>query len=260
MLPAKRRAKILEVLRREKMASIKDLSDVLGISVSTVRRDVEYLAESGHLSRTHGGAMVQDTHFTTFEPEPEIATAMEGAAKTAIGRRAAELILPGQTVIFDSGTTTMAAAKAARARGIGFTAFTNDLGIATVLSGNPAIQTHISAGYVRPGTGTLLGAAAVQSVGRLRADLAFIGTHAMTVDDVSDTSIELAEIKRAIISATDKAILLVDSSKMDHRAFCAFGRTSELALIITDSRIAPVGRAAFEARGLPLDIVDEALG
>ena len=255
MLPAKRRARIVELLRKEQMASLKDMADALQTSLSTVRRDVQYLCQSGHLERTHGGAMLNINPNKGFEPEPEIASAIESAAKLAIGRRAAAMTQRGQTVIFHCATTTAAAALPARDRGIPFTAFTNDLAIAGVLSANPAIQTFVAGGYVRPGSTTLLGAAAVQCITRLRADVAFIGTHAMTADELSDTSIELAEIKRAFLTSAELVVLLTDSSKVFSRAFCSFGQTSDLGLIITDHRISPQAQAELRARNLPLEIV-----
>ncbi len=256
MLPAKRRALILETVRREAMVSLKDLADSLGMSLSTVRRDVDYLAQSGHLERTHGGAMLSPTSSPVFEPEPEIATAVEAAAKAAIGAHAAAMLHPGQCVIFDSGSTTAAAARAAVARNIPFTAFTNDLQIAALLAASTAVTVHVPGGRVRPGSATILGSAAVAAIGLLRADLAFVGAHAMTPEEVSDTSIELAEIKRAIIAAAGRPVLLVDSSKMFHRAFCGFGAPAQFHRVITDARIDGARQGALAARGVALEIVD----
>jgi DeoR/GlpR family transcriptional regulator of sugar metabolism len=258
MLPAMRRARIIELLRRDGMAALKDMSDALGVSVSTLRRDVEYLCDSGHLERTHGGAVLAMNRSQGFEPAPEIAEELESGAKRAIGRRAAELIQAGQTVIFDSGTTTAAAARAAVARGLPFTAFTNDLGIARTLSANAAIQTYVAGGIVRPGSATLIGGGALQSIGRLRADMAFIGTHAITPDALSDTSIELAEIKRAILAAAERVVLLVDSTKIFSRAFCEFGRPSEIDLLVTDARLGSGPRAELAARRVAIELASEA--
>lgn len=255
MLPAMRRARIIELLRRDGMAALKDMSDALGVSVSTLRRDVDYLCESGHLERTHGGAMLAVNRAQGFEPAADIAEAIERDAKRAIGHRAASLLEPGQTVLFDSGTTTAAAARAAVARNIPFTAITNDLAIAQVLSVGPAVRTHVTGGFVRPGSPTLIGTAALQSVQRLRADLAFLGTHALTADTLSDTSIELAEIKRAILAAAERVVLLADSTKVFSRALCAFGGTAELSLLITDARIAAADLATLTALGVPVDAV-----
>ncbi|MGE0005346.1 MAG: DeoR/GlpR family DNA-binding transcription regulator [Parvibaculaceae bacterium] len=253
MLPAKRRARIIELLRREGAASLRDMAGTLGISLSTVRRDVEYLCRSGHLQRTHGGAVLEAAALKSFEPDPEIASALASAEKLAIGERAAALIQPNQTVIFDSGTTTGAAALSARNRNIPFTAVTNDLRIGTVLSANGAIHTTVTGGYVRPGSPTLIGAAAAGMLGRLRADIAFVGTHAVTEEFLRDTSTELAEVKRTILDAADLVVLLADSSKFLTSAFCIFGRLTDVNLIITDDGLKPDRAERIRALGIPVE-------
>jgi DeoR/GlpR family transcriptional regulator of sugar metabolism len=165
--------------------------------------------------------------------------------------------MPGQAVIFDSGTTTSAAAQAAVARGVSFTAFTNDLGIAQTLSASPSVQTYVSGGVVRPGSATLIGSGALQSIARLRADIAFVGTHAMTAEVLSDTSIDLAEIKRAILASAERVVLLVDSTKIFSRAFCEFGRTSDVALLVTDTRLGSEARADLGRSKVPVELCAE---
>jgi DeoR/GlpR family transcriptional regulator of sugar metabolism len=254
MLPALRRARIIELLRRDGAAGLKEMSEALKVSVSTLRRDVDYLCDQGHLERTHGGAVLKSGLRAGVELEREIASELDSGAKAAIGHRAANLIQPGQTVIIDSGTTTAAAARAARDRGIPFTAMTNDVSIAAILSESPLVQVQVAGGTMRPGTSTLLGADAVRSIRRLRADLALIGTHALSEGEMSDTSIELAELKRDIIAAADMPVLLADSSKIFTRAFCSFGRVDELHLLITDSRISVEQMAALSANGARIEV------
>ena len=113
----------------------------------------------------------------------------------------------------------------------------------------------MAGGYIRPASTTVLGSDALQSIARLKADIAFIGTHAMTADDLSDTSIELAEFKRAILLAARRVVLLVDSSKIFSRAFCSFGRTTDVGMIITDDRISAAALAELRARGIPVELV-----
>ncbi|MCC5974716.1 MAG: DeoR/GlpR transcriptional regulator [Rubellimicrobium sp.] len=238
------------------MATLKDMSEALGVSMSTLRRDVDYLGESGHLERTHGGAMLNEDRRRALELEPAIASELESNAKRAIGYAAAELILTGQTVMFDSGTTTAAAARAARDRGIPFTAVTNDLAIAGLLSSSPSIRVLVVGGFVRTGTSTLLGPEILRAVSRLRADLVFIGTHALTPDDLSDTSADLADLKRSFVEAGERAIALVDTSKIFSRAFCSFANTRELDRVITDSRIRPEDLQALRDR-VEVEIVSE---
>ncbi|WP_339860133.1 DeoR/GlpR family DNA-binding transcription regulator [Thalassospira alkalitolerans] len=257
MLPAKRRARIIEFLREEKMASLKELAERLEISVSTIRRDVEYLCNTGHLMRTHGGAMLNISNRKGFEPEAAISSELESAAKRRIGRRAASIIQPGQTVIIDSGTTTLAAAYAMLDRDIPFTAFTNDLSIASIFSQNGIIQTFVAGGSVRSGSSTLLGVPAIRMIEQLRADIAIIGAHSVSLEGLSDTSIELGEVKRAIMSAADFVVLLVDSSKFFSRSFSLFGSLADIGLIITDDRIDPEILKELAQRDIPVETVAE---
>ncbi len=157
----------------------------------------------------------------------------------------------------DGGATTAAAALAAVTRGVSFTAFTNDLGIAGTLSASPSVQTYVAGGVVRPGSATLIGSGAVQSVQRLRADLAFVGTHAITPEVLSDTSIELADTKRAILAAAERIVLLVDSTKIFSRAFCEFGRTADIGLLVTDTRLGSDARAELGSRKVPVELSAE---
>lgn len=256
MLPALRRARIIEFLHRDGAAGLKEMSEALGVSVSTLRRDVDYLCEQGHLERTHGGAVLNEGRRAGLELEREIASELESEAKLAIGRHAAALIRPGQTVILDSGTTTAAAARAARDRGIPFTAVTNDFVVAAILSENSQIQVSVSGGSVRPGTSTLMGADTLHYMRRLRADLALIGAHALSEDEMSDTSIELAELKRVIIGAAKRAVVIADSSKIFSRSFCGFGRIADLDHLITDDRIDLAQLATLNRNGARVEVVE----
>lgn len=256
MLPAKRRARIIETLRRDRIASLTELADMLGASLSTTRRDIDFLAEAGHVVRTHGGAMLDDDADRRTEPGPEISSEIERAAKARIGTAAAALIRPGQTVIFDSGTTTAACARAAAARHVSFTTVTNDIGIAATFAQAGHIECHLTAGRLRTGSGTLLGPACTRDLSRLRADLVFVGAHAVDASGLSDTSIDLAEVKRALIAAAETVVLLVDSSKFLHRAFCLFAEHSAIDRVVTDSRITSEALRHFAEAGVPVDVVD----
>lgn len=254
MLPALRRARIIELLQRDGAAGLKEMSQALGVSVSTLRRDVDYLCEQNYLERTYGGAVLTN-RLSGRELEREIASEVESGAKRVIGQRAANLIQIGQTVILDSGTSTAAVARMARERGVAFTAITNDFTIAAILSESPAITVLVTGGVVRAGTSTLLGADTLHYIRRLRVDLAFVGTHALSESEMSDTSIELAEVKRAIIASADRAILLADSSKIFSRTLCSFGRITDMHHLITDSRLAADRLVVLERNGLRVDVV-----
>ncbi|OCX63037.1 hypothetical protein BFP70_12480 [Thioclava sp. SK-1] len=245
MLAAKRQARIVEMLRGDGMASLRDLAIALGSSVSTVRRDVEQLCEAGVLARTHGGAVLKAPGARAFEPDRTVSAGMDHGAKRAIGQAAAQLVAPGHAVIFDSSSTALEAARALIMAGTEFTAVTNDLAIAQLLSQAGHRQTHLTGGIMRPGTQTLLGAAALASITRLHADIAFIGAHAVDLAGPSDSSIELAEIKSAFIGAADQVVLLADHSKFSEKSFCRFAQLGQFDQIISDNQLSDCMAQAY---------------
>ncbi|MES1952132.1 DeoR family transcriptional regulator [Salinisphaera sp. S4-8] len=255
VLPAKRQAKIIEHLRKERFGSLPDLADLVDVSVSTVRRDVDLLCEQGHLYRTHGGAALRDKEGTTIEPMPEISSEIARAAKERIGRNAAAMIEPGHRVIFDSGSTTMEVARAALERGIAFTAITNDVAIAAVLARSSVVDVHVPGGQLRPRSATLLGSVCLKALARLNVDLAFVGAHAVSAEGASETSTEHGAIKRVILEAADRSVLVVDSGKFPGRSLCLFAGLEDFSVILTDDGLDNDLAAALEGRAIQLDVL-----
>ncbi|MGY6632162.1 MAG: DeoR/GlpR family DNA-binding transcription regulator [Alkalilacustris sp.] len=255
MLSAERRNRILAAVRAEGAVSIADLSQSLGVSVSTLRRDIDLLDGSGLLERTRGGAVSRVAGAKTFEPETAVRSTLALPEKRAIGQKAAELIQPGQTVLFDSGTTTLEAARAAAGRAIRFTAVTNDLTIAGLLSAGVGVDVVVPGGSLRGGTPTILGSSAIEFVGRLSVDLLLLGAHAVQEGRLSDTSIDLADLKRAMIAVAERRVLLADSSKFGRSAFAAFAGAADLHRVITDEGVAPAALAPLRAQAVAVDCV-----
>ena len=144
LIPAQRRAFMLEHIRKRGAASIQELSEAIGISLSTVRRDLEHLEARGYLERSHGGALIQKQLQSTFEPEAAITAEFDRPEKELIGLAAAQTLHSGASVIFDSSSTVLAAARAAVERDIALTAVTNDLGVGQALSASSRIRRHLS--------------------------------------------------------------------------------------------------------------------
>ena len=236
LIPAQRRAIVLDYVRKHGGASIQELSDAIGISTSTVRRDLEHLEERGYLERAHGGAVVQREPRSTFEPEAAITAQFARPQKEAIGRAAAATIRSGESVIFDSSSTVLEAARGCVERGLALTAVTNDLGIGQILAGSPKIRVVVLGGTLRPGSLTMVGEPGRDFLGDLSADVAFIGTHAISGAALTETSLEAAAMKRGMIAAARRVVLLADSSKFQPAAFCRICDLTEVQEIVTDDR------------------------
>ena len=255
LIPAERHARLLEILRVRRAASIRELAELLGGSASTVRRDLDDLAGRGAIVRTFGGAEVKDGALSTFEPDVAVAEHLEHEEKQRIGRHAALMIKPGQSVIFDSGTTVLEAAKAFAHRGVGGTVVTNDVGIARLMADVPAARLVVLGGTLRPRSSTLFGEATERFVSELHVDLALIGAHSITGDLITETSLEIARIKRAIVRAARLTYVLVDHTKFREPAFADVCRAREVAGLVTSRGADAKTLALWRDAGLEIQLV-----
>lgn len=239
MIPAQRRARILETIERSGAASIQELARSLRTSASTVRRDLEYLAENRYIERTYGGAHLAAQPFgTTFEPEYDIGRHTREREKFAIGRAALDHVRTGSSVFFDSSSTVLEAARAVVSAGCEITAITNDLNIATHLSKSSKVRTIVPGGTVRSGSFTLLGEPGAGFLSRIHVDVALLGVHSLADGVMSDSSLEVVQVKRAILTASTTAIVLADASKFSApRSFAEIASLADVDALVTDDSL-----------------------
>jgi DeoR family transcriptional regulator of aga operon len=255
LIPAKRHAFILEYLKRQGTVAIQDLIDLISASPSTIRRDLEALERQGVLERTHGGAMLQRTELATFEPDLATAAQFARAEKEAIGAAMAAQLRPGQSVIFDSSTTVLEVARAVASAPMDLTAVTNSLPIAQVLATVPGVRLVVLGGTCKPGTLTLVGHPAENLLNTIHADVALLGIHAISGSVLTETSLEVAAMKQAMIAAARRVVVLADTSKFTSPSFCTICEVTEIDEIITDERIDAAHLAALRTLGVDVQVV-----
>ena len=241
-IPAQRRVEIRRLLSRRGAASISEISSALGVSASTVRRDLDELDRDGDVRRSHGGAVTVER--TTFEFRFEDRRWHNSKEKSRIGEYAAGMLEAEQSVIFDSSSTVFAAAEALGRRALEITAVTNDVGVASVLAEIPGVNVVVPGGEIRDGSFTLLGPYTQGFLNGLHVDVALLGIHAITDDVLSDSSLAVVEAKRAMMRAARRVVLLADHSKFRPPAFFQVARLDEVDDLVTDDR---VPQAALEA-------------
>jgi DeoR family transcriptional regulator of aga operon len=254
LFPALRRQRITEFLHHHGAVTLQQLADALHVSLSTLRRDLDTLAEEGIVERTHGGAILRHLQYSTFEPNITAARDLSPREKSLVGSAAARSLAPGQTVIFDSGSTVLEAARAAVARNIPLVAATNDIEIAQVLNGASLIQVHVFGGQLRPGSNTLVGEQVRNAAESIRADVLFFGAHAVTENVVSETSPEVAAVKRAFLRSATSCRLLVDASKFRPRVFMTVCDMSGIAELITSEGAPPEELERIRSAGVKLTV------
>lgn len=256
MIPAERRASVLEVVRQRRAVSIQELSEVIGTSPSTVRRDLEYLSGHGYLERTYGGANVITPSSTIYEQPVPAKVMRTQKEKVAIGELAASLIDDRCSVLFDSSSTVLAAAKAVVKRGLSVRCITNDLEIAGHLAHapTPGAELIVVGGTCRRGSYTLLGEPGLQLMERLNVDVGLIGIHAFGDGRLSDTSLEVAAMKRWMIRSCRRVIVLADSMKFSTVAFCDICSLSEIDEVVTDEGLNQERRTFLREHGARVHI------
>lgn len=259
MIAAQRLAHIREVLQDQGAATIQQLSDRVGASFSTIRRDLDLLAREGLVERTHGGATLRPP----APVSPVAAGVLEGPAldaKIAIGWAAAEEIEDGQSVIFDSGLTVLQAARRVVEKRLHLTAVTNSIKTAAVLAQSDRIRLIVVGGTLRPGTFTLVGEPGLSLLERLRADIALLNTPAVYDGRMAHRDMEIGAMTSRMMAAAQRRVLLADSWKFGRAAFYQICPLSEFDLVLTDGGISVEERQRAAQAGVNLQIAPPAGG
>nr|WP_231398406.1 DeoR/GlpR family DNA-binding transcription regulator [Conexibacter woesei] len=247
MVPAQRRQRILQAVRAG-TAHVSDLARVFEVSEMTVRRDLHALERDGKLERVHGGAVGS----VPERPFGEIA--LEGQElKQGIGRAAAALVQDGQTVMLDIGTTTLEVARHLRGRRV--TLITTNLAALDELRDDEHVEIVLPGGLVRRNYRSTVGVLAEEALRQLNADVAFLGTSAVDQDlSVWDTTMIEVPVKRAIIRAASRVVLVADSEKFAMSGVVRICGPEDLDHIVSDAGLPAGDRAAIEDAGIEVTI------
>jgi DeoR family transcriptional regulator, fructose operon transcriptional repressor len=247
-IPEERRLVIMERVRSRALVKPAELADELGVSIETIRRDLVALEEEGLVRRVYGGAT--GTTARAFEPAFEKRLTQHRDRKMAIGRLAASLIGPGDTVILDIGTTVaeLADVLPVSYRGI---VLTNSLLVANALAGRDGIEVTISGGRVRSGDLACFGPVSEAFFRDYYADKAFMGSGGVHPDmGLTDYYPDEIASRRVILEHAAERYVVADSSKLGQVAFGKVCDLAALSAVITDDHADAADVARLEAAGL----------
>jgi len=235
MLANQRREKILELLKEDGSAKVIKLAKIFKVSEVTIRQDLEKLEKDGFIKREHGGAFLKNVEnsvksFTLLNQD-------NIEKKQTIGKRAAELIETGETIILDSGSTTTEIARNLIGRK-GITVITNALNIAMMLGAEPGIEVVVTGGEFKPPTLSLTGQKAAAFFEDINVHKLFLATAGISLrSGLTYPSLSDIVVKKAMIDASDVTYLVADSSKIGKNAFASLGALSLIDYIITDASV-----------------------
>lgn len=265
MLARHRQSLILEDIRRTGSVRVSDLTQRLGVSDMTIRRDLEVLARSGLIEKVHGGAVLRGVP-SSHEPGFEAKSSLEQPAKAAVTKAAAELVTPGSAIGLSAGTTTFGLAE--RLMGIpGLTIVTNsvrmvDLFADSQLAGPAATRTSVVlTGGVRTPSDALVGPVADLTIRSLHLDMLFLGCHGIDpVAGLTTPNLAEAETNRAFVQAARKVTVIADHTKWGIVGLSSFADLDDVDTLVTDSGLPAEARALVADRVGQLIIADLATG
>lgn len=257
IIPIERQQRIIEIVDENGVVRVSELSRLFDVSEMTIRRDLVTLEEQGLIRRSHGGA-VSKRRFQR-EPDYDQKGRRNVAEKAAIGRLAASLVEPGETILVNSGSTTLEVLRSLPE---------TELRVVTSNAGAPAvlrdtgIECIVLGGVYRSRSNSFVGGFAIQTLEAVYGSKAFIGVDALDLDaGLTTPHHQEAEIARQMIRRTrGEIIVLADSSKIGGVSPFVTTSLDAVDVVVTDSDIADEYRSALEERGISVLIatVDEA--
>ncbi|MGI5439114.1 DeoR/GlpR family DNA-binding transcription regulator [Streptomyces shenzhenensis] len=251
MLAERRHQLILRALRSGGPAAVTALSEQLGVSPATIRRDLVKLEEDGLLTRVHGGAVAEEGD----QPFAEVAE-VRVPAKDAIAERAAALVQDGQSVLLDIGTTAYRLAR--RLHGRRLTVITSNLVVYEELADDEGIELVLLGGMLRREYRSLVGFLTEDNLRQLHADWLFLGTSGVRPGgQVMDTTVVEVPVKRAMIKAGGKVVLLADAAKFPGTGMAKVCGPEDLDVVVTDAPVDAVTRSALQEAGVEVLVTNE---
>ena len=241
MIKAERQDKVRQLLEEQGTVSVKEISDALGVSDMTIRRDLEELASLGEIERVHGGARSAQSRphaMLRHEYSHSEKRTKHAEEKLQIARRAVELIEEGSTIFLGTGTTVEQMASMLPAFRLRIV--TNSLSVFNLLEAREDCDLY------RRRTAAFVGPTAEDTLRALGIDAAFIGANGILDGDVSTSNMEEGRIQQLAFSKADSRYLIADSSKIGKRDFYTFCRLDSLDAVVCEPGIAAEDRVAIE--------------
>lgn len=252
LIPEQRREMIVRQLHKHQVLSLHQLTELLGCSHMTVRRDVAALEEKGRVYAVPGGVRIASHQLV--EPSHQAKSVTELPQKRGIAAQVAPLLKPGMTVYLDAGTTTVCLIPQIVALA-DMTVITNDFHVALALSDAPQVTVLHTGGMLDHRNGSSVGPLAAATLRELVADLAFLSTSAWDLErGVTTPSAPKVEVKRAAMAIASQRVLLATSAKYGTYGTYRVAGLDEFDLVVTDDTLSEAAVQRMREAGLALEV------
>ena len=227
-----RHDEILAIIARLRTVTVQELTERLGVSEVTIRKDLTILEEMGAVMRTHGGARLAEDKTLLRNLRTRMAERPE--VKKALARAARSLLSEGDTVYLDSGSTCYHLAE--EIKDMTLRVLTNSIDVMTVLADSPGVSLVSVGGSYRMDAGSFIGPMAEENIRRFQIETCFIGTTGISKDgSFSSQNVFESQLKRQVLDISQRRVILADSSKFDSGAFSVFAKAEDIDILIVDA-------------------------
>ena len=234
MLAVERRKLILEKVHAEKKVIVSELSKEFEVSEETIRRDLDKLADEGHVIKSYGGAVINE--IGSIDLPFNVRWKSNSVGKQKIADLVSREIKDGEHIFLDASTTAVFIAKNIKQKKQ-LTVITNSIENLLELSDVSGWEIISTGGLLKAGSMSLLGSRATESIKRYNADKVFLSCKGVDlVKGVTEGKEETGTIKQNMIDAAMKVYLTVDSTKFDKVAFSTICQLSKIDVVVTDKR------------------------
>jgi DeoR family glycerol-3-phosphate regulon repressor len=257
MTPNPRQAQLLDAVRAQGSLSVDALAARFGVTMQTVRRDVQRLAEAGLIARFHGGVRVPTS--TTENIAYRQRQTLHAQAKGRIARAVAAQVPEGSSLFLNIGTTIEAVAHALLAHR-GLRVITNNLNVATILSDNPHCEVIIAGGAVRARDRGIVGEATVEFIRQFKVDIGLVGISGIEADgSLRDYDYREVNVARAIIGQSREVWLVADRSKFNRPAMVELARIDQIDRLFTDAEPPLEFTSMLAEAGVQCDVAGDSI-
>ena len=257
---AERQSRLKEILSQRGMCDLETLAGELGVSQSTVRRDVDQLEQNGVVERTHGGVIwVTDRPAVSGRPYAfHQRMSYRIGQKRQIAKAAAALVKPGQTILIDGGTTTFYLAEELLGRPLQIV--TNSLPIANIYLNDENVELVLTGGLMYPRYGVLLGPMVDNVLATIHVQTLFLSVAGIHDGAMYNQNMLLVQAERRMMEQAQEVVLLVDSAKFGQQALSKLGELGDVDIVVVDSGLSPEHRKAIEQAGCQLIVAEAERG
>ncbi|AGS35014.1 DeoR family transcriptional regulator [Corynebacterium maris DSM 45190] len=259
MYAEERRRQIASLTAVEGRVNVTELSAKFNVTAETIRRDLAVLDREGVVHRVHGGAVASQS-FQTAEFTLDARFRSAPSAKQAIADAAARFLpAAGGGIFLDAGTTTTALADlvSENPTAAQWSIVTNSLPIALNLSKAGLGEVQLLGGQVRAITQAVVGDTALRTLALMRADVAFMGTNALTLDHgLSTADSQEAAVKSAMVTNAHKVVVLCDATKLGNDYLVSFASLDQVDVVITDKAAPETFVESLREREIEVVIAD----